>query len=134
MPLTIPRKKGQTDLTVKEVKVLGRRYIVCRNEEKARKDAETRAKLLADLQRKLAEGGKKLVANTGYRSFLAALRGRWVRHRPSQSGGRCAIRPDSASCFRPHLQIRCRTFVKLDPPVTAPASVVVKRRIQTEDT
>jgi hypothetical protein len=72
VPLTIPRQKGQTDLAVKEVKVLGRRYIVCRNEEEARKDAETRAKLLADLQRKLAEGGKKLVANTGYRRFLAA--------------------------------------------------------------
>lgn len=72
VPLTIPRQKGQTDLAVKEVKVLGRRYIVCRNEEEARKDAETRAKLLADLQRKLAEGGKRLVANTGYRRFLAA--------------------------------------------------------------
>jgi hypothetical protein len=71
-PLTIPRQKGETDLAVKEVKVLGRRYIVCRNEEEARKDVETRAKLLDGLQRKLAEGGKSLVANTGYRRFLAA--------------------------------------------------------------
>jgi hypothetical protein len=72
VPLTIPRQKGETDLAVKEVKVLGRRYIVCRNEEEARKDIETRAKLLDGLQRKLAEGGKSLVANTGYRRFLAA--------------------------------------------------------------
>ena len=72
VPLTIPRQKGETDLAVKEVKVLGRRYIVCRNAEEARKDAETRAKLLDGLQRKLAEGGKSLVANTGYRRFLAA--------------------------------------------------------------
>jgi hypothetical protein len=72
VPLTIPRQKGETDLAVKEVKVLGRRYIVCRNEEEARKDAETRAKRLDGLQRKLAEGGKSLVANTGYRRFLAA--------------------------------------------------------------
>ena len=71
VPLTIPRQKGETDLAVKEVKVLGRRYIVCRNKEEARKDAETRAKLLDGLQRKLAEGGKSLVANTGYRRFLA---------------------------------------------------------------
>jgi hypothetical protein len=72
VPLTIPRQKGETDLAVKEVKVLGRRYIVCRNADEAQKDAETRAKLLAGLQRKLAQGGKSLVANTGYRRFLAA--------------------------------------------------------------
>lgn len=72
VPLTIPRQKGETDLAVKEVKVLGRRYIVCRNEEEARKDAEARAALLDGLQRKLATGAKSLVANTGYRRFLAA--------------------------------------------------------------
>lgn len=72
VPLTIPRQKGETDLAVKEVKVLGRRYIVCRNEEEARKYAETRTRLLDGLRRKLAEGGKSLVANTGYRRFLPA--------------------------------------------------------------
>jgi transposase len=72
VPLTIPRQKGETDLAVTEVKLAGRRYIVCRNEEEARKDAETRAKLLAGLQRKLAGGAKGLVGNTGYRRFLAA--------------------------------------------------------------
>jgi hypothetical protein len=75
VPLTIPRQKGETDLAVTEVKVEGRRYIVCRNEEEARKDAETRAKLLAGLQRKLAGGAKGLVGNTGYRRFLAAPEG-----------------------------------------------------------
>jgi hypothetical protein len=72
VPLTIPRQKGATDLAVKEVKVEGRRYIVCRNEEEARKDAETRATLLAGLQRKLSGGAKGLVGNKGYRRFLAA--------------------------------------------------------------
>jgi len=72
VPLTIPRQKGETDLAVKEVKVLGRRYMVCRNEEEARKDAETRAKLLVGLERKLTAGAKSLVGNTGYRRFLAA--------------------------------------------------------------
>jgi hypothetical protein len=75
VPLTIPRQKGETDLAVKEVKVEGRRYIVCRNEEEARKDAETRATLLAGLQRKLAGGAKGLVGNKGYRRFLAAPEG-----------------------------------------------------------
>ena len=72
VPLTIPRQKGETDLAVKEVKVEGRRYIVCRNEEEARKDAETRAALLAGLRRKLSGGAKSLVGNKGYRRFLAA--------------------------------------------------------------
>jgi hypothetical protein len=72
VPLTIPRQKGETDLAVKEVKIQGRRYIVCRNEEEARKDADARAALLDGLQRKLATGAKSLVANTGYRRFLAA--------------------------------------------------------------
>ncbi len=72
VPLTIPRQRGETDLAVKEVKIDGRRYIVCRNEEEARKDAEARATLLAGLQRKLAAGAKSLVANTGYRRFLVA--------------------------------------------------------------
>ena len=75
VPLTIPRQKGETDLAVKEVKIEGRRYIVCRNEEEARKDADARTKLLAGLQRKLAGGAKSLVANTGYRRFLAAPEG-----------------------------------------------------------
>jgi hypothetical protein len=75
VPLTIPRQKGATDLAVKEVKVEGRRYILCRNEEAARKDAETRAALLAGLQRKLASGAKGLVGNAGYRRFLAAPEG-----------------------------------------------------------
>jgi hypothetical protein len=75
VPLSIPRQKGETDLAVKEVKIEGRRYIVCRNEEEARKDAEARAALLAGLQRKLAGGAKSLVANTGYRRSLAAPEG-----------------------------------------------------------
>jgi transposase len=75
VPLTIPRQKGETELAIKEVVLAGRRYVVCRNEEQARKDAETRAALLAGLERKLAQGDKALVGNAGYRRFLAAPAG-----------------------------------------------------------
>ncbi|HEY2503628.1 MAG TPA: transposase [Mycobacterium sp.] len=71
VPLTIPRQKGETDLAVKEVVLSGRRYVLCRNEEQARKDAETRTALLAGLARKLTQGDKALVGNAGYRRFLA---------------------------------------------------------------
>ena len=71
VPLTIPRQKGQTDLAVKDIVVAGRRYVLCRNAEQARKDADTRTALLAGLERKLTQGDKALVGNAGYRRFLA---------------------------------------------------------------
>jgi hypothetical protein len=76
VPLTIARQKGETDLAIKDVRVDGRRYVICRNEDEARKDAETRTALLANLQRQLAQGDKALVANAGYRRFLAAPEGK----------------------------------------------------------
>lgn len=70
VPLLIPRQKGETQLEVKDITLSGRRYVVCRNEEEAKKDADARAELLAGLERKLAQGDKALVANKGYRRFL----------------------------------------------------------------
>jgi hypothetical protein len=75
VPLVIPRQKGETQLAVKETTIAGRRYIVCRNEEEARKDAEARAELIAGLQRKLAQSDKALVANKGFRRFLKTPEG-----------------------------------------------------------
>lgn len=71
VPLTIPRQKGETDLAIKDIALAGRRYVLCRNEEQARTDAETRTALLAGLERKLTQGDKALVGNAGYRRFLA---------------------------------------------------------------
>ena len=71
VPLTIPRQKGETDLAIKDIVLAGRRYVLTRNPEQARKDAETRTALLAGLERKLAQGNKALVGNAGYRRFLA---------------------------------------------------------------
>ena len=76
VPLVIPRQKGETQLEIKDVTVAGRRYIVCRNEEEGRKDAEARARILAGLQAALAGGDMKLVANTGYRRYLKKPRGK----------------------------------------------------------
>jgi hypothetical protein len=43
VPLVIPRQKGETQLAVTETTIAGRRYVICRNEEEARKDAQARA-------------------------------------------------------------------------------------------
>jgi len=59
-------------LKVKEVQVEGRRYIVCRNEDEARKDAADREAIVASLQEKLRSGEKSLVGNKGYRRYLSS--------------------------------------------------------------
>jgi hypothetical protein len=75
VPLVIPRQKGETQLAIKTVTIGGRRYVLCRNKEEAKKDAEARAAILAALERKLAEGDKALVGNAGFRRFLGSRKG-----------------------------------------------------------
>jgi hypothetical protein len=59
IPLVIPRQRGETQLEIKDVTLRGRRYVLCRNEEEASKDAERRAMLLAGLERKLSAPGDR---------------------------------------------------------------------------
>jgi hypothetical protein len=59
-------------LDVKEVWVENRRYIVCRNQDEARKDAADREALVASLREKLQAGEKSLVGNKGYRRYLCS--------------------------------------------------------------
>jgi hypothetical protein len=75
VPLVIPRQKGETQLAIKTVTIGGRRYVLCRNEEEAKKDAEARAAILATLERKLVQGDKALVGNVGFRRFLGSRKG-----------------------------------------------------------
>jgi hypothetical protein len=73
VPLVIPRQKGETQLAITETTLKGRRYVLCRNEEEARKDADRRAAILAGLDRKLAHGDKALVSNKGFRRFVKTI-------------------------------------------------------------
>jgi hypothetical protein len=71
IPLVMPRAKGrETQLEAKAVEVAGRRYIVCRNEERAAEDAAARAAILDSLARQLGRGDKALVGNAGFRRYL----------------------------------------------------------------
>jgi len=66
------------NLKVKEVRVRGRRYIVCRNDEEAQKDAAAREAIVAQLKERLARGRiKSVVGNAGFRRFLKGARGAW---------------------------------------------------------
>lgn len=62
--------KDPSPLKVKEVKVGTHRYVVCRNEEEARKDAHDREAIVAALREALKQGEKSLVGNKGYRRYL----------------------------------------------------------------
>ena len=62
--------KDPSPLKVKEVDVGGHRYIVCLNDDQAKKDAGDREAILESLRQKLTQGDKALVGNKGYRKYL----------------------------------------------------------------
>jgi hypothetical protein len=68
-----PRVKSDdpSPLKVKEVWVDERRYVVCLNEDEARKDAADREATVAALREQLRNGDKALVGNKGYRRYLS---------------------------------------------------------------
>jgi hypothetical protein len=68
--------KDPSPLAVKEVRVGPRRYVVCRNEDQARKDQADRQAIVAGLQEQLKRGDKSLVGNKGYRKYLKVPQGR----------------------------------------------------------
>ena len=62
--------KKPLSLQVKEVRIEGRRYILCYNEEQAKKDAAGRAAIVESLKAKLEGPEKALIGNKGYRKYL----------------------------------------------------------------
>ena len=62
--------KDSSPLQVKEVRVDGRRYIVCLNPKQARKERANREAILASLEEQLKKGDKSLVGNRGFRRYL----------------------------------------------------------------
>jgi hypothetical protein len=70
-PLCVRRTGGEeTQLWVKKVKVEGRRYVVCRNEAEAEKDAADRRAVIEALDQQLKRGDKALIGNSAYRRYL----------------------------------------------------------------
>ena len=72
-PLLVDRKAGETQLFVKQVKVEGKRYIVCRNEAEAEKERKDREAIVAALDAQLKKGDKALIGNSPYRRYLRKI-------------------------------------------------------------
>ncbi len=70
--------KAPSPLAVKEVQLQGRRYVVCFNEDQAKKDAADREAIVAALHERLKRGDKSLVGNQGYRKYLKTQGSRFV--------------------------------------------------------
>ena len=62
--------KAPSPLKIKEVMVKDRRYIICLNEDQAKKDALDREAIIAALKDKIKQSEKALVGNKGYRKYL----------------------------------------------------------------
>src|SRR5271154_2171460 len=83
VPLVVPRASGDlTELEAKQVKIGGRRHIVCRNLAEAGRDAEQRAAILDGLRTKLSQGDKALVGTRRWSATAASA----VISRPSRPG------------------------------------------------
>ena len=64
------RKKDLSPLRVSEKVIEGKRYILCYNEQRAKKDKHDREAIIASLKDKLEESDKNLVGNNGFRKYL----------------------------------------------------------------
>jgi transposase len=62
--------KDPSPLSVKEVKIASRRYVVCYNEDQAKKDRYDREAIIESLKVQLKGGDKSLVGNKGYRKYI----------------------------------------------------------------
>lgn len=62
--------KAPSPLKVKEVKIDGKRYIVCLNTKQARKDKADRDAIIEALEDRIKSGPKSMIGNKGYRKYL----------------------------------------------------------------
>jgi transposase len=69
--------KAPSPLAVKEVWVEQRRYVVCRNEDQATRDAHERLAIVSALVEALQRGDKSLIGNNGFRRFVTGSGARW---------------------------------------------------------
>lgn len=68
---TDPFETVTDNLKVKKVELGGKRYVVCKNEEEAKRAKAVRESVVADLREKLCGGTKELIGNSAYRKYVS---------------------------------------------------------------
>jgi len=66
-----PFETVSQNLFVKNVVVGEKRYVVCHNEEEAKRAKAVREAVVAELREKLSNGPKRLIGNSAYRKYVA---------------------------------------------------------------
>ena len=92
-----PKEKSgdPSPLQVKNVQIERRRYVVCVNQDQAKKDKADREAIVAALEEQLKRGDKSLVGNRGYRDTFAEARrtsrliGKRSRTKPATMASGC---------------------------------------------
>ena len=64
------KSSDPSPLKVKEVRVEDHRYVVCLNNEQAKKDRADREAIVSALREQVPQGAKSMVGNKGYRKYL----------------------------------------------------------------
>jgi len=65
-----PFETVSENLKVKNVELGEKRYVICLNEEEAKRAKAVRESVVADLRRKLSGGTKELIGNSAYRKYV----------------------------------------------------------------
>ena len=129
-PLCIQRVGGeQTQLFVKQVKVEDRRYIVCRNEAEAAKDAADRRAIVEALDQQLKRGDKALIGNSAYRRYLRTTSDLAGRRRGQGLPGGGQRRADRAGAA-PQGYRRPRRRRRADGDAARPAGALHPRPVE----
>jgi transposase len=131
--------KSPSPLAVKDVRFAGsdgrqRRWVVCHNEEQARKDRADREAIVAALEDQLRRGEKSLVGNRGYRKYLRSAGRHWEIDRlkvqeESRYDGKWVLRTNRFDCDAAQIALRYKDLWMVESIFRATKSVLATRPI-----
>lgn len=84
VPLVIPRQRGETELAVRETTIAGRRYVICRNDEEARKGCRRPRRTGCRPRAQARPRRQGAGCQQGLSPLSEDARGRRLCHRPRQ--------------------------------------------------
>ncbi len=131
-----PKQKSDdpAPLQVKNVRIDGRRYVVCLNVDQAKKDKADRKAIVAALQEQLKRGDKSLVGNRGYRKYLKGGATRfeidWQKIKSEvRYDGKWVLRTDLDDLSAEDVALRCKQLWMVEDCIRSIKSILETRPI-----